>query len=404
MKKLMFLSTTPDERLDMALKEAGEAGYKTVFCGKHDFDPARKAVDAFYVTDWEDTEELVRIGRKEKINGIIPLCDPCVLPAARVAQALGLPGNTPESVEKLLSKEDFRSLQRESGVFCPANVVSGSYENLLENIQSLHFPVILKPMFCSSSHGMTVIREASDFSEAFLEASKYSRNGMVCAEEFIENDSLRIIEADVFVVGSHILWDGVRFCYRLESAPLRPAYDVYPVSMTEEEREEFCRTVENVLKTAGVSLGEFNVEGFFTQEGKFFIVEINPRQAGHYNPQDIQLYCGVNLTKLLITTAAGDMDYYRELEDFPRTSNYILSYSVFSEKEGILDHIHISPSIRSEIMAYRFLHGQKEGDFVKDIITAVRPIAKVVFQFESQQRLESVRSRISDLVYPVLKE
>ena len=102
----------------------------------------------------------------------------------------------------------------------------------------------------------------------------------------------------MFVVGSHILWDGVRFCYRLESTPLRPAYDVYPVSMTEEETEEFCRTVENVLKTAGVSLGEFNVEGFFTQEGKFFIVEINPRQAGHYNPRDIQLYCGVNLTKL----------------------------------------------------------------------------------------------------------
>ncbi|MBR0382243.1 MAG: hypothetical protein IJH71_07405 [Eubacterium sp.] len=45
----------------------------------------------------------------------------------------------------------------------------------------------------------------------------------------IKNDSLRIIEADVFVVGSHILWDGVRFCYRLESAPLRPVYDVYPV-------------------------------------------------------------------------------------------------------------------------------------------------------------------------------
>ena len=39
----------------------------------------------------------------------------------------------------------------------------------------------------------------------------------------------------MFLFEGDILWDGIRWCYRLESAPLRPAYDVYPVIMTEEE-------------------------------------------------------------------------------------------------------------------------------------------------------------------------
>lgn len=400
---MMILCTTPDERLEMVLMEAKDLGLRTVFCGEQMHEPTREAAHAFYLSDWNDTEELIRIGRREQISGIIGLCDKAMIPVAAVSEALDLPGSPSESMRKLLSKRSFRLLQEEAGVFCPRSAVAESPKEMERSLADLRFPVIIKPMLASSSHGMTVLQNAEGIEEAFAEASAESRNGAVCIEEYIPNDSLRIIEADVFVVGDDILWDGVRYCYRVENAPLRPVYDVYPVHLTTSEWEEFRRTVSRVLQCAGAVLGEYNVEGFFTPQGQFFIVEINPRQAGHYNPQDIERFCGVNLTRLLITTAVGDMSYYEELKDFRRTCNIVLSYSIFSEREGILDHIHMDPGLKSRLVKFRYLHGQKEGDPVLDIRHAIRPIAKAVFVFDTEDELEAVRRQITQLVFPVLR-
>ncbi len=402
MKTIMILCTVPDERLEMVLKEAKELDYRTVFCGEEVNEATAAESDAYYKIPWSHTEKLIHIGRKERIDGVIGLCDKAMIPVSRIAEALGLPGNSVTSMERMLSKNAFRSLQEEAGVFSPRHTIVKPGDSLQSIAADFQFPVIVKPLLSSSSFGMTVLQNRDGMEEAFQTASEQSRNGEVCFEEYIQQNSLRIIEADVFVLNDDIIWDGIRYCYRLERAPLRPCYDVYPVHLTSGENTEFRHTVAMVLKTAGVKLGEYNVEGFFTKEGRFFIVEINPRQAGHYNPQDICLYCGVNLTRLLITTACGDISYYQYLKSFSRTSNPILSYSVFSMKEGILDHIHIDDSLLPKLKAYRFLHGQKEGDRVKDIHTAVRPILKAVFQFESEAELESYRTHIEGLVYPVL--
>ena len=402
MKTVMLLSTVPDERPEVAIKTAHEIGLRAVMCAE-EYDAAlAEAADAYYAADWRDTEELLRIAKAEKTDGAVGLCDPAMVPAAHITEALGLAGNTPECMESFISKEGFRALQKRTGVFCPDSVTAYNAEELTAKSAELKFPVIIKPMLCSSSHGMTVAGDPAGIEKAFPEASEYSRNGLVCAEEYIQNDSLRIIEADVFLFEGDIIWDGVRWCYRLESAPLRPAYDVYPAEMTEEETAEFRASVAAVLKGSGARIGEYNVEGFFTAEGRFFIVEINPRQAGIYNPLDIKAYCGVDLTKLLLTTAVGDRSYYEELKDFTRTRNNILAYSVFSIEGGVLDHIHTDPSIRGNILAFRFLHGQKEGDRVGDIINAVRPIAHITFGFETAEELESVRNRLTELVYPVM--
>lgn len=69
----------------------------------------------------------------------------------------------------------------------------------------------------------------------------------------------------------------------------------------------------------------------------------------------------------------------------------------------MFDHIHVDPSIRDALIAFRYLHGQKEGDMVGDIITAVRPIAHLTFRFGSEEELERARVRITELVYPVMR-
>ena len=239
--------------------------------------------------------------------------------------------------------------------------------------------------------------------EAIREASSHSRNGTVCVEEYIETDSLRMLECDVFVMDGEYVWDGTRDSWRVTDAPLKPRYDVYPACLTPDEEREFQSAVSTALTAAGARIGEFNIEGFFTPEGRFFIVGINPRQAGFYNPQHIELYCGVNLTRLLLTTAVGDTGYLEELGNFKRYRRNILSYSVFSDREGALDYVYIDPSMLPRLRAYHSLKRDKRGDWVLSNQTAAWPIAQVAFEFETPEELEDARARIAELVYVVLQ-
>ena len=399
----MFLCDVPDGRIETALGKATELGYRSVFCGEKEDAIVRSLADAYYLVDWSDVAELIRIAEREQVDGVVGLSDPPMLSAARVARALGLPGNTPESLERLISKDSFRALQEDADLFCPKHAVFRPSEDPSEKLCAFRWPLIVKPRLCSSSFGQTILENAQFLETAFRAASAKSRDGQVCIEEYVEPRSLCTVEADVFVVGDDILWEGLRDSWHLESAKTRPLYDVYPAHLTEDELAAFRREVSGALRAAGVCLGEFNVEGFFTKEGDFFVVEINVRQAGYYNPQHIQLSTGVDLTKLLLTTAAGDMWYYEELKCFRRTARHLLSYSIFAPEDGILDHVYIAPEMQRRLVSYDDLYRLKKGDEVKDYKTAKWPIAQAAFVFETEEELENARRRIEELVCVVLQ-
>ena len=403
MKTLMILSDYPDGRPEMCLKEARALSYRCVFCGGEPDERIRRMADVCYPADWSDPEELIRIAKKEKISGVVGLCDPAVLPAAAVAAALGLPGNPPESLEVLLSKNRFRSLQDRAGLFCPRHAVFRHFSEIGDALRGFRYPLIVKPLLCSSSFGQTVLQDAVGLEQAFAAASERSRNGEVCIEEYITPASMRTVEADVFVAEGEILWEGLRDSWHLESAPLRPLYDVYPAHMTETEKAEFRKEVSGALTAAGVRLGQYNIEGFFNVEGRFFIVEINPRPSGYYNPQHIELSSGVNLTKLLVSMAVGDRAYYESLKTFQRTAVNLLSYSVFSRREGILDYAYIDPLLLTHLKSFDSLYRSVKGDPVKDNLTAKWPIGQAAFVFDTEEELEKVREQIEELVRVVLE-
>ena len=403
-KKIMIMSSSLDGRLLTAVETANKLGVRTVACVRREDDITASGADVCYAVNGDETDKLLEIAKKEKIDGILGVWDRTVLSASIIAEELGLPGNSPDSVKRLLEKDQFRRLQSQTGVFYPNYFETALRDGLEEKCQRLRFPVIVKPVLCSSSFGQTILRNPCDIVSAFETASAYSRNGVVCVEEYIEHeDNLRILEAEVFLVGDTILWDGLCWCSRFQEAPLRPVLVTYPVSLSTEQDREFKSTVEKVLLASGVSIGEFDIEGFFTKEGRFFIIEINPRPAGYYCQQDVQLFCGVDFTKLLVTTALGDMSYYNELKGFERQRRYILSYAVFSFFPGIFDHVYIDPSIKKSLLIFRAFPGGEPGAYIEDIHADNRPVGTAVFGFSSEEELKYAEENIRELVYVVLK-
>ena len=403
-RTIMVISSSLDGRLIKAVESARELGYKTIACVREEDDVSIVEADRCYAVNGEDTEKLLEIARKEKIDGVLGLWDKSVLSAAVIAQKLGLPGNSPECVSCLLGKGSFRQLQKEAGVFCPEFFLTDRREGLEEKCAGLHFPIIMKPDQCSSSFGQTVLHDVNDLVPAFENAAAHSRNGIVCVEEFVEQeDPLRVLEADIFLVGDDILWDGTHWNDRFPEAPLRPITDIFPADLESRKEGEFRSAVRKMLSASGARIGEFNIEGFFTKTGQFFIIEMNPRPAGYYSQQDIKMFCGVDLTRLLVTTAAGDLSYYEELKTFQRERRNIIMYPIFSFRPGVLDHVHFDPSIRESLLIFREFPGGEPGAYIEDIYADNRPVGVAVFAFSTKEELERALRNIRELVYVVLR-
>ena len=399
----MVISSSLEGRLLTAVEAANKLGMETVACVREEDDIAAANADCGYAVG-DDTAKLLEIARKENVDGVLGVWDKSALPAAIIAKELGLVGNSPECVTSLLEKGRFRELQKAAGVFHPGFFKTDSSKGLKEKCAGLHYPLIVKPELCSSSFGQTMIFEKKDLVPAFEKAAAYSRNGSVCVEEFIEQDSLRVLEAEIFLVGDDILWEAVYWCSRFPEAPLRPVLDTYPADLDSSQEEEFRSAIRKVLSESGARIGEFDIEGFFTKEGRFFIIEINPRPAGYYTQQNVGLYCGVDLPKLLVTTAVGDMSYYEELKNFPRQRNYILAYAVFSFSPGVFDHLYIDPSIRESLLVFREFPGGEPGAYIEDIHADNRPVGTAVFGFSSKEELHWAERNIRELVHVVLRD
>ena len=401
----MVISAAQDGRLIKAVESARELGYRTVACVREEDDVSIVDADKCYAVNGEDTETLFEIAKREHIDGILGVWDRSVLSAAVIAQRLGLPGNSPECVKTLLGKGSFRRLQKETGVFCPEFFETDTQEGLEEKCAALHFPIIMKPDLCSSSFGQTVLHDEKELIPAFADAAAHSGNGVVCVEEYVEQQNpLRILEADVFLVGEDIIWDGTHWNDRFPEAPLRPIIDTFPANLDRRQEAEFKSAVRKMLSAAGARIGEFNIEGFFTEDGRYFIIEMNPRPAGYYSQQDIKMFCGVDLTRLLVTTAVGDLSYYEELKTFERQRRNIFMYPIFSFRSGVFDHVHFEPSIKEALLSFRPFPGGEPGAYIEDIHADNRPVGVAVFGFSTEEELELAKENIRELVHVVLRD
>lgn len=403
-RTIMVISASLEGRLIKAVEAGRELGYRTIACVRKEDDVTIVDADRCYAVDGEETEKLFEIAQREKVDGVLGVWDKSVLSAAVIAQRLGLPGNSPECVQRLLGKVSFRQLQKETGVFCPAFFGADREEGLEQKCAGLRFPIIMKPDLCSSSFGQTVLYDEKDLAPAFAKAAAHSANGVVCVEEFVEQENpLQVLEADVFLVDGEILWDGTHWNDRLPEAPLRPVIDTFPAELGSRQKA-FRSAVRDMLSAAGARIGEFNIEGFFTKTGEFFIIEINPRPAGYYSQQDIQLFCGVDMSRLLVTTAVGDLSYYEELKHFKRHRRNMFTYPVFSFRPGVFDHVYFDPSIEGNLLTFRAFPGGEPGAYIEDIHADNRPVGVAVFGFETVEELERAKGEIRELVYVVLRE
>jgi hypothetical protein len=127
-----------------------------------------------------------------------------------------------------------------------------------------------------------------------------------------------------------------------------------------------------------------------------FLIELNPRQGGNDLPQYVQESCGIDMTRLLVTTAMGDDDYWNCLQHGQKNNNNIIHHMLYPHIDGIFSGLVINDFISSHILRTQI--NPVIGDKIEKAHDGSFDIGYLDLNFDDTEEQMYAAMRIEDLI------
>lgn len=403
MKKILLLGGSAQQLV--AIRAARKLGYYTVVCDYLPDNPGQYEADKYYNDSTTDVEAVFKIAKEEKVNGILAYAsDPAALPAAIVAERLGLPTNPVKSVEILGLKYPWREFLQNNGFACPKHFSfhpDTPISEIKEAAKTFTFPLVVKPTDSSGSKGVTMLENWEGVEKAIAWADFYSRNKLLLIEEYIQRGFPSVIGGDIFVWDGKIVLYGEMECLRdMDKSPLIPIGKKKPLLVSELQKERIHSELQRIVTALCICFGELNIEIILDKDDNVHFLELGPRAGGNMIPIQLSDAFGIDLVKANVQAAMG------ERPDFvgqPIVSNpgCYMHYVLHSYESGHFKGIEIDSSIRKYV--YREVIYKKEGDHVEVFDGAGKALGIIFLRFDTVEQMESFCKEHNTLVKVILQ-
>lgn len=403
MKKILLLGGSAQQLV--AIKTAKELGYYTVVCDYLPDNPGQYEADKFYGISTTDIEAVYRVAKDEQVDGVLAYAsDPAALPAAIVAERLGLPTNPAKSVEILGLKYPWRQFLRDNDFACP-KVYSfhpnTSIHDIKEKTADFTFPVVVKPTDSSGSKGVTMLENYDNIDKAVSWADSYSRNKILIIEEYIQRGYPYVIGGDIFVWDGKIVLYGEMECLRdTVKSPLIPIGEKNPASLNEKQKNRIHDELQRIIKALDIRFGELNIEILLDKSDNVHFLELGPRAGGNMIPIQLSDAFGVDLVKANVQAAMGVKPEFIDTEIKSLPGCY-MHYVLHSYEEGIFKGIDIDEKIDKYI--YRKVIYKNEGDEVEIFDGAGKALGIIFLHFDTKTEMEYFCKNHNELIRIILK-
>jgi len=287
-----------------AIRHARAAGHRVVAV---DGDPDAVAfafADVCVNVDFSDVERVAAAGAEHRVEGVLAISsDRAVLPAAAVAERLGLPGIGVDVARAMTDKSTMRARLERAGVPQPHHALVDTDTDLDAIIEQLPLPAVLKPADSGGQRGLFMVEDADDARAHLAEALAFSRSSHAMLEEFIDGSELN---------GMFVVRDGEPRMITL-SDRLRPkglGFGVgwmhsYPSSVSPrglERAEEVCIAAVRALGLRdGIAFPQLIVRGDDVR-----LIEIAARIGAGQMADLVRYATGVELFDVAILQALGE--------------------------------------------------------------------------------------------------
>lgn len=353
-----------------------------------------KYADKAIVVNITSEEDVLRVAREERIDGVIHPCSEVSMNVmGRLNDELGLSGITREQAIRATNKHLMREAFEMGGAPSPKSILTENSEDAWKHLQNdFSTDGILKPSRNSGSRGIAKVSrdmDKADFVKAYDIALNESRDKSVLLEQFIEGPEFSI---------EIIVWNGkVNVLTVTDKKTTGAPHFVelghnQPSCFSAEEVETLKAAAVAGVKALGVNNCACHAEAKL-MDGKAYLMEIGARMGGDFISTVLtRLSTGIDMV-----AAAIDCALNIKPDLTPRTAPQGVCIRYFCPKPGKLVSIsNTDVLIDSRVYEWEIYH--KEGDMIPEVTSSLCRSGHVIVTEETPQKAIAYAERLLDEV------
>ncbi|MGI9116316.1 MAG: ATP-grasp domain-containing protein [Gaiellales bacterium] len=290
------------------IERARERGLATCVVDGRTDRPAADAADVFVHQDFSDVPATIAALEAAGIEAL-GVCsmgsEQAVVPGARLAEALGLPGLPVAAALAATDKVVQRGLYRDHGVPSAGFAAARTVEEALAAYDALGPRVIIKPTDGAAQRGVSDVQSRDDVAAAVAYALPHARAGELIVEEHLDGLEYTV---NAFVMG------GVFHLVTVTLRDLAPAPAVgicvahrHPCGRSDQDVELIVDVVRRAAAAIGIDAAPVYAQVRFGADGPRMI-ECGARLGGGSDAQLARLVVGVDLMETVLDAALGRSD------------------------------------------------------------------------------------------------
>ena len=341
-----------DLQLPLIWKAKADGLETHVFAWKAN-DVGEREADYFYPISITEIDQITEVCRSIRPVAVASIAsDLAAIAVTKIAHALGLPGNPPETAVLASNKAAMRDAFQRAGLPTPWHRKISEGEPL-PAASLLPFPLIVKPTDRSGSRGIFRLETPEGLAEAVAFAQGESFERAAILEEYIEGKeySCECISEN----GKHTAL-AVTEKYTTGSPHFIEIGHIQPSGLLPETEERVRCTVFRALDALHVRTGASHTEFRITPNGEIRLIETGARMGGDCIGSDlVPMTTGVDYVKMVLDAALGKpLDRTKTLRPVPAAAvRYLLNQEDLDhymrlkreQPEAVLrERVHFDPS------------------------------------------------------------
>jgi biotin carboxylase len=300
---LLFLGASVSQL--PAIERARELGHRVVAVDGDAKAVAFPLCDATAAVDFSDVDAVAEVGARHRVDGVLAISsDRAVLPAARIAEALGLPGVGVEVARAMTDKAVMRAALSAAGLRQPRFAIVHRPADAHRTLELVPLPVVVKPADSGGQRGVRLVERREELAGAIGDAASFSRSGTVVVESFVPGPELN---------GIFVVRDGEPLPITL-SDRLRPAgrgfgvgwAHLYPSRLAPDALAAASSLGADAIRALGLRNGIAFPQLIVGTDGRPQLVEAAARIPAGQMADLVRCATGIDLFELAIAFALGE--------------------------------------------------------------------------------------------------
>lgn len=295
------------------------------------------------------------------IDGVMTVANDVPYTVALVAEKLKLPGISTDSAKIVSNKISMKECFIENNIPTPKYQVLKTKDEFLKKIQTMRFPLILKPSDGRGSRGVLYLDSSTDLGQAWEHSLKNSENKILLLEEYISGDQLSV-EGIFYDEKYHPIAFADRNYNNIGLTKPFIVEDggIIPSKYEGEILKQVSQIIANAANSVGIKWGTIKGDIVLSKNGPM-IIEIAARLSGNYlATHHIPMAYGIDIVSAAINITLG---IKIKEDDLQKKKKKYLCARFFFPKSGTIKSIMGIEKVKSLNYVKMLEIYRKEGEF-----------------------------------------